>query len=83
MTEEDGITRRKTLAGGAALGAVALAGCAAEESSEGDTTTPDSGVPMPPSRPSGEPDNQYWQYVIASLNYQNQALYELRQAQEE
>lgn len=83
MTEENRMSRRKALAGGAALGAVALAGCAAEDSSEGDTTSTDSGVPTPPSAPSGEPDNVYWQYVVESLDYQNQALYALRQAQEE
>lgn len=52
-----------------AIGAASLAGCTSgpnEPNTEESTLSP----PVPPSTP----DNEYWTYVIRSLEYQNEIL---------
>lgn len=75
MSDDDGIDRRKFMAGLGAVGVTAaLAGCEAEEgegtadgSSDGSTSlTPPSAPPVP--------EDEYWAYVVESLEYQNQML---------
>jgi len=70
---------RRTMTKGAAgsIGIAALAGCGEPEGgSEGTDEGGNSGdqdVPnrlQPPSPPT-EPENEYWQYLVASIEYQN------------
>lgn len=58
--------RRKFLAGAAGLGIASLAGCSAEPAERSQELK----RPEPPS----DPDNEYWQFVIDSLDYQNRML---------
>jgi hypothetical protein len=76
----DRLSRRKTLAAVAGAGGIALAGCTGKEknnggdSSSGDGSSGASVNAAPPTPPSKPPDNQYWQYVVDSLEYQNEML---------
>jgi hypothetical protein len=75
----DRLSRRKTLAAVAGAGGIALAGCTGKEKNNGDSSSGDgsssaSADATPPTPPSKPPDNQYWQYVVDSLEYQNEML---------
>ena len=75
--DERGPDRRKFLA--AAAGLAALAGCTGAESSMNNSTAggaPEG--PSPPSRPVQNVDNEVWQYVLDSLEYQNATLEQIR-----
>jgi len=78
--DHEGLDRRKFLAAAGATGAVALAGCAAEEDGSDGNATDGSGegtnALTPPSAPS-VPDDEYWAFVVESLEYQNAVLEEL------
>lgn len=76
MADDSRLSRRKALAAGGSVAALALAGCAAEEGEEGNTTADGDGSQQaltPPDAPP-VPDDQYWAYVVESLEYQNDAL---------
>jgi hypothetical protein len=77
MTDE--IDRRKLLAGVAGAGAMALAGCTAEERGSSNSTSGGgaSGESLTPPTPPAIPDDEYWAYLIRSHQYQNQALAQL------
>lgn len=74
--EDSPITRRRALAAGGSVAALALAGCT-EEAQDSQNSTDGEGAqqvsPTPPSAPP-VPDDQYWAFVVESLDYQNRAL---------
>lgn len=72
---DDGpITRRRLLGGAAgAAGLVALAGCTtSEEQKQAMNQAQQQASTDPPTPPSATPENEVWQYVVDSLEYQNQ-----------
>lgn len=76
MSDDSGISRRRALAAGGTVAALALAGCTEEGADgEGSGSTPDAAQERltPPDAPP-VPDDQYWAFVVESLEYQNQAL---------
>lgn len=81
MADDDGgVDRRSLLAATGVAGAAALAGCVGEEGDGSGNVTDGSGPSgnalTPPSAPP-VPDDQYWAYVVQSLQYQNHALEQL------
>lgn len=79
----DRLSRRRTLAAVAGAGGLALAGCTGKEKNDGGNSSSDDGASggsvdtVPPEPPSTPPDNAYWQYVVDSLEYQNDVLEQL------
>lgn len=80
------IDRRKILAGVAGAGTMALAGCTGEQDNGGDSdgtptqsnqSTPEGSLPAPPEPPEEPPENDYWKYLMASVEWQNEALREI------
>lgn len=76
--DHEGMDRRKFLGATAgAAGLAALAGCAAEEDGGDGNTTSSEGSSQtaltPPSAPP-VPDDEYWAFVVESLEYQNEVL---------
>lgn len=79
MTGDGPITRRRALAAGGSVAALALAGCTEEGQDSQDGTDGESGEQgglVPPSAPT-VPDDEYWAYVVESLDYQNAVLEQL------
>lgn len=80
MTEESqeesfGVSRRQTLTGTAtALGALALTGCTSEGKREEINSVFQAPDDSPPRPPTGSIDNEYWNYVINSIHWQNQQI---------
>lgn len=72
--DDSGISRRQMLAGAAgAAGLVGLAGCTTSEEQERYVASvTEAAQATPPRPPAGTPDNQWWRYVVASMEYQNQ-----------
>jgi len=73
-SDDDGISRRKLLAAsGTAVGVAALAGCTAgDQAQEYAGTVSEAAGIEPPQPPQGTPENEYWRFVVASMEYQNQ-----------
>lgn len=72
----DGISRRRALAAGGSVAALALAGCT-EEGADGEGSPEDgdgSQASLTPPDAPPLPDDEYWAYVVESLEYQNEAL---------
>lgn len=78
MTDDSPLTRRKALAAGGSVAALALAGCAAEEGENQDSTSDGEAQDLGrPPTPPAVPDDEYWAFVVESLDYQNRALAQL------
>lgn len=66
------VGRRSLLAASGAVGLAALAGCTSEDAPDAANETR-----TPPKRPAGSVDDEYWRYILDSIEYQNAVLQQL------